>query len=112
MSNMKWFELTICCIACWRMSIMLTKDSGPYRMFTKLRDKLQKKAKESKAVEESAVHEGIQCIRCVSVWVAFSLALWMIRGNWTWEGFMLAYVLWMAISGAAILLQRAFPETP
>src|SRR5688500_16390419 len=110
-----WLTLLIYGLACFRLSVMLGEDSGPYRLFTKLRSKLKREAKQHPAVRKSAVHEGIECLRCNSVWFGLPLTLyWFGRALDVLDDRVVlagdAFLLWMALSALAILFNRMFPK--
>jgi len=100
-------------LACFRLSLLISDDVGPFGVFSKLRSFLKREAKESKAIRASKVHIGISCIRCDSIWFAFPLAAYaMFRHrllDWIVVGGDI-FVFAMALSAIAILFVRAFPE--
>jgi hypothetical protein len=78
-------DLLIMTLATWRVSYMLTKETGPKGLFNFLRRKL-------------ARLELLNCIYCVSVWIA--------AGCLACEHFNLTLILYpFAISGAAMMLR-------
>lgn len=108
-----WLTLFVYGLACFRLSVMLGEDSGPYRAFARLRSMLKREAKQHPAVRKSAVHEGIECTRCNSVWFGLPLTIyWFSRGSmadWVVAAGD-AFLLWMALSALAILFNRMFPK--
>lgn len=99
-------------LATYRLALMLSSDTGPWLMFSKLRSWLKREAKKNSAVRASAVHHGITCIRCDSVWVAIPISAyaWFHDKLPAWfaatgDIFLAA----MALSAIAIILNRAFP---
>ena len=84
-------ELVVGAAAVWRISHLLHAEDGPWDVFTRLR----------KLAGNSAVGRMLDCFYCVSVWVALPVVLAMSA---TWKERIL---LWPALSGAAILLERA-----
>lgn len=105
----------IYCLACYRLSIMLASDKGPYFIFTRLRSWLKREAKENKPVRESKIHVGIACPLCTSVWVAFPIAAYAyfhkqlhVDVSACGDIFLSA----MALSAVAILMNRALPPKP
>jgi hypothetical protein len=98
----------IATLACFRFSVLLADDDGPYGMFRRFRGWLKREAKEKPAVRRSEVHKGVECIRCDSVWFGVLIAIYALcgwRSVWI-DGLLLA----LALSGAAILWNRAFPK--
>lgn len=109
---MNWLTLLIAALACYRLSVMLSDDSGPYRFIAKFRSFLKREEKHNKALKKSAVATGIGCKRCSSVWVAFPIALYAHNhSNWIgwWSNAIDILMLCMALSALAILLNRALP---
>lgn len=71
--------------ATYRISTMLTYDSGPWEMFVKLRDRLRPWT------------VAFDCVRCISVWIGCIIAA-AYHGN---------YLFWfhgLSYSGSAIVL--------
>ena len=84
-----WLVLGILCV--WRVAHLLSAEDGPWDLLVVLRR-----------------HAGsgfwgrlMDCFYCLSLWVAAPFALLLGEG---WKEWLL---LWPALSGAAILLQRA-----
>jgi Protein of unknown function (DUF1360) len=78
-------------LAVWRLSHLLSEENGPFDLSFKLR----------KAVGVGFFGSLLNCFYCCSIWVAFPFALFL--GNSWVEKF----VLWLAISGAACLAEKA-----
>lgn len=110
---MTWITLFIASLACYRLALFLSDDVGPWRMFSKLRSALKKEAKTNTALRKSAIHEGIDCIRCDSVWVAIPMAIYVHNHEWM-QGWLVAVfdisLLCLALSSMVILWHRAFPK--
>lgn len=94
----------IASLATFRLSLMVSKESGPAWMFLRLRRSVPK---------DSSVKEGIQCQWCVSMWAAppvsafvlwrESLPSWIAAtGDW--------FLLMLALSGAAIAINQTFTK--
>lgn len=83
-----YFILSILCV--WRITHLLSKEDGPFDLVFKLR-------KKAGAVFFASL---LDCFYCVSIWVALPFGLWLGH-NW-WE----KMLYWLAISGAACLLQK------
>lgn len=92
---------------------MLGEDSGPWKLIEKLRSFLKREAKQNPTLRKSAVHEGIECLRCNSIWLAFPIALYGFNRE-SLAGWIIAtgdvFMLWMALSALAILFNRMFPK--
>lgn len=80
-------------LATYRLSLMVSKESGPMRMFRKLRGIPNKK---------SSLKEGLACPLCTSVWFAAPIA-----GYFIYLGLITPHewpLWWLAFSGGAVLL--------
>ena len=75
----------------WRVTHLLHAEDGPWDALARLR----------KLAGTGAFGKMLDCFYCVSVWVALPLAL-ALSGSWKER-----LLLWPALSGAAILLERA-----
>ncbi len=90
-------DVSIASLAVWRLTHMLWGEDGPWNCFVWLR----------KLAGSSFAGHILDCFNCLSIWIALPLACWM---GTTWPARALA---WMAISGAAILLERiTSPRSP
>lgn len=101
-------------LATYRLALMLSSDTGPWLMFSKLRSWLKREAKKNAAVRASAVHHGITCIRCDSVWIAVPISGYAFYHDRLATGFIITgdiFLAAMALSAIAIILNRAFPPT-
>jgi Protein of unknown function (DUF1360) len=84
-----WFLLGVLCV--WRLTHLLVAEDGPWRLAARLR-------------EAAAGRFGgglLNCFYCLSLWIAVPIAL--LIGETLFE----RVLLWPALSGAAILLERA-----
>jgi hypothetical protein len=88
---MKFYWLTIGALAVWRITHMLAHEDGPWEVVLHLRQ----------AAGSGLIASVMDCFNCLSVWVALPFAFALADG---WGEFIL---LWFALSGAAILAQRA-----
>lgn len=90
-----WLVLSILCV--WRVTHLLNAEDGPWDLLVRLR----------RRVGNGFWGGLLDCFYCLSLWVAALLALSLGQG---WKERLL---LWPALSGAAILLERttAQPET-
>ena len=84
-----WLVLGVLCV--WRLTHLLNAEDGPGDLLVRFRRRLG-----------SGFWGGLMdCFYCLSLWVAVPLALLLGRD---WKERLL---LWPALSGAAILLERA-----
>jgi hypothetical protein len=86
----QFYEACVAALAVWRVTHLLSTEEGPWRCFRRLREAI---ARLSETV--------MTCFYCLSLWVAAPVAMWLGR-NWEECG-----LLWLALSAAAILLERA-----
>lgn len=89
-----WLRLVVAVLACWRVSHLLAAEDGPWDAVARLRA----------AAGRGMLGKMMDCFHCVSVWVAAPLALFVARDA-AERG-----VAWLAVSGAACLLERAVRE--
>jgi hypothetical protein len=84
-----WFLLGVLCV--WRLTHLVVAEDGPWRSFARLRE-----------TAGGGFWGGLfDCFYCLSLWIALPLAL--LIGETAQE----RALLWPALSGAAILLERA-----
>jgi len=78
-------------LAVYRASLLLAREDGPFDVFRRLRS----------AAKGTAAGRLMACVNCVSIWVALPLA-WFVANSWVER-----IVVWWALSGAAVLMDRA-----
>lgn len=81
-------------LAVWRVTHLLANEDGPADLVVKLRA----------ALGNSFIGKLMDCFKCLSLWIAAPAALFVTRAPLLW------FFVWLAISGAACLLQRAAQE--
>ncbi|HKE24407.1 MAG TPA: hypothetical protein VKB88_18720 [Bryobacteraceae bacterium] len=85
------FQYVIASLAVWRVTHLLNAEDGPWRVWARLR----------RRAGVGFWGDLMDCFYCLSLWIAAPFA-WWLGGGWTqW------LLSWFAISGAAILLERA-----
>ena len=77
-------------LAVYRLAVLFARDGGPWNLFGRLR---------SSAGESWRRFAG--CVECLSVWVALPFAAF-VGDSWLER-----FVAWWALSGAAVLVDRA-----
>lgn len=77
-------------LAVYRLSRMISDEEGPFEAFTKLR---------GLAPTTNWIGRGLECIMCVSVWVALPAALY-IDPTWTLP------LTWLALSGVTVVIRK------
>lgn len=111
--NLTWLELVVYGLACWRLSTLLGEDAGPYRFLAKIRSFLKREAKHNRQLRKSAIHEGVDCRRCNSIWFASLLAPFAYWHDYLWPWLATTgdvMLLLLALSAIAILVDRALPS--
>lgn len=88
--------LAVTIIAAWRVTHLFWGEEGPNDVFVWLRRKAGR----------GSFGRLLDCFYCLSLWVAAPLA-WLLGTTWLER-----LLLWFAISGGAILLQRVTERTP
>jgi hypothetical protein len=89
-----WTTFILAVLAAWRVTHLLASEDGPADLVFRLRARLG----------SSFAGKLMDCFYCLSLWVAAPLALLVTRQILGW------IVAWLAISGAACLLERATEE--
>lgn len=85
-----FYWLVIGILAVWRITHLLYGEDGPWNAFVRLR----------RAVGEGFWGSLLDCFYCLSLWVALPLAYWL------GESWKQRTLLWLALSGGAIMLER------
>jgi hypothetical protein len=94
---MQFYWLILGILAVWRLSYLLTSESGPWQFFARMRQRLG----------TGFLGELTNCLYCLSVWVAAPFAY--ILG----ESSKQRLLLWPALSAGAIIVERlVHRETP
>ena len=91
---MYWLAVGILC--CWRITHLLQAEDGPWDLVFRLR----------RRAGNGFFGKVLDCFYCLSLWIAFPIAIWLGE---SWQHLLL---LWPAISGAAILLERLTAPAP
>ena len=90
-------ELVIGVLACWRVSLLLTQETGPWEILARLRDRVGVHYNEYHECEgTNELAKALCCVYCTSVWVSVILTV----------GMRLPWLYWLAIAGGAALLQK------
>lgn len=82
--------LLLASLAVYRLSRMLSDEEGPFMVFSKVR---------GLAKPDTWIGRGLECIMCLSVWVALPIALY-IDLTWTWP------LTWLALSAVTVILRK------
>jgi len=88
-------RFTLSALAVYRVSYLVARDDGPWNLFRRLRS----------AAKRTGAGRLVTCVNCLSVWVSLPLA-WFVGSSWVER-----ILAWWALSGAAVLLDRATRDT-
>lgn len=86
-----WFDLVVAALASWRLCHLVAHEDGPFDLVLRLR----------RLAGGGVFGRLMDCPYCLSLWTAAPFAAFFAE-RWS-EGI----VLWLGISGAACLLERA-----
>jgi hypothetical protein len=86
----RWFRFLLAVLATWRLTHLVTCEDGPGDVLASLRE----------WIGDGFFGTLMDCFFCASLWVAAPVACWVMNRwrEWPW--------LWLALSGAACLLER------
>jgi hypothetical protein len=91
MEQERWFRLALAVLATWRVTHLLALEDGPGDIIASLRQ----------ALGNGFFGKLMDCFYCLSLWVAAPAAC-LTMNNWSeWP------LHWLALSGAAALLERS-----
>ncbi len=85
------FRFIIIVLVVWRITHLLGKEDGPFNIIFLIRKK----------AGAGFFGSLLDCFYCLSIWVALPFGLWFGR-NWGER-----FLFWLALSGAACLLEQA-----
>lgn len=88
---MSWFYFIISTLAVWRFTHLLVKEDGPFDIIVIIRKK----------TGTGFFGKMLDCFYCLSIWIALPIGIWLAH---TW---LEKILFWLAISGAACLLEQA-----
>lgn len=89
-------RIVIAMLAVWRLTHLLHAEEGPLRLFAGWRNWLRR----------MSLSGATDCFYCLSLWVSAPFAM-MLGERWQDR-----VILWLALSGAAILANRLTEEQP
>jgi len=87
-------------LAVWRLTHLLHAEAGPGEVIARLRDQ----------AGTGLAGQALACFYCLSLWVAAPVA-WLLPAG-ALGGVPGGLLLWLALSGAAVLLQRLTEPVP
>lgn len=83
-------------LAVWRLTHLIVAEDGPWNVVTRLRQ----------FAGAGIVGQMMDCFNCASMFMALPFAVWLATD---WKD---GLVIWLALSGGAILLERVVPAPP
>jgi hypothetical protein len=89
-----WIRFVLAVLATWRVTYLLASEDGPADLIVRFRARLG----------HGPVGRLMDCFNCLSLWVAAPAALFISQKSLDW------LFAWLALSGAACLLERAVRE--
>jgi hypothetical protein len=87
---MNSLEFILATLAVWRFRHLIAAEDGPFELIAWLR----------RNAATGFWGRLLDCFYCLSIWIAIPFAIWL--GGSRWQKFL----MWPALSGAAILLNR------
>ncbi len=85
------FFFVLLCLTVWRLTHLLSKEDGPFDIIYRLR----------KAAGAGFFGSLLDCFYCVSIWIALPFGIYF------GHNFIEKFLYWLALSGAACLLEQA-----
>jgi hypothetical protein len=85
-----WPRFLIAALTVWRITHLVVLEDGPGNVLLHMR----------RLLKRSPARKLADCFYCMSLWVAMPLALWLSTRLLLW------LIVWIALSGAACLLER------
>ncbi len=89
-----WIGFVLAVLATWRVAHLLANEDGPADLVAHLRARLG----------SGFAGKLMDCFQCLSLWVAAPMALFVSQRPTEW------LLAWLALSGAACLLERVGQE--
>lgn len=90
-----WTRFALCVFACWRLTHLFASEDGPGEVVLRVR----------RFLGDSSFGRAMDCFHCLSFWVAGPLALVLAQDLMGW------FLAWLALSGAACLVERLSSAT-
>jgi hypothetical protein len=89
-----WTKFVLAVLATWRVTHLLASEDGPADLIVRFRARLGR----------GLAGSLMDCFNCLSLWIAAPAALFVSRKPLDW------LLTWLAVSGAACLLERLVHE--
>jgi hypothetical protein len=85
--------LILLALAVYRVSHMITREDGPFDLFSTWRDYVG---------QANWIGRGLHCILCVSYWLSTAAFFWTFET----VGILAALIYWHAVAGCVLILQK------
>jgi hypothetical protein len=92
----QFYWLILGVLAVWRISYLLTSESGPSNVLSRLRHGLG----------SGLIGQLFSCLYCMSLWISAPFAFFLGE-SWTQR-----FLLWPALSAGAIIIERCIHREP
>jgi hypothetical protein len=89
------FQFLLASLAVWRLTHLLSKEDGPFDSIYHLRRRLGQRF----------FGRLLDCFYCLSIWLALPVGIWL-GADWKEK-----LLYWLALSGAACLMEQATATT-
>ena len=83
-------RLVVAALATWRLAFLLARESGPWQVFARLRNKQS----------GGFLGELLSCVKCIGFWIAPPFALFVTTSWVEW------LVTWIALAGVTALIDE------
>lgn len=92
-------EFVMIALAAWYVAHCITKESGPFNLFGRVRSWARRNIKEGERTPDGSFAEAIECVYCMAFWVGLLVyLLWLTPAQ--------PLVLVLAIAGGALVAER------
>ena len=88
---MRFYWLILAILGVWRITHLLQAEDGPWNLVARFR----------RSLGDGLPGQVLDCFYCLSLWIAVPFA-WVVGVGWRER-----LLLWPALSGSAVLLERA-----
>jgi hypothetical protein len=88
-----WIKFVLAVLATWRLTHLIVSEDGPADSVVRLRMSLA----------DSSIGRLVDCFGCLSIWIAVPFAFFVSTRPLD------TFLIWLALSGAAFLLERMSP---
>lgn len=85
-----WLWLLLTVLAVWRCAVLVTYESGPFRLMVRVR----------RILYRGGLRTLVDCFDCTAIWIGAAAVAAVYRPGWSW------LVLIPAVAGGASLLDR------